>query len=194
LANQLNEVLCFFVKASSSEINQIIDLEGSSCSLNTSPKNYYYAFTGNTTTNQYQNTIIYHIASPNLTSDVSISAFNSLFSSNVLTAASLSIAQIQFSINFINTSYLLSSFDPLTAIQLASANEQPQFSFTVQNYQASSHKVSITNIQSTLPSTMYFILVSYKNITVNKISSKTNITIKPLVTPTNSQIASCVDG
>jgi hypothetical protein len=45
-----------------------------------------------------------------------------------------------------------------------------------------------------LPSTLYFILVSFKNITKNQISSKTNITIKPRITPTNSQIASCIDG
>lgn len=54
--------------------------------------------------------------------------------------------------------------------------------------------MQISNIQSTLPSTLYFILVSFKNITKNQISAKTNITIKPLITPNNSQIATCVDG
>lgn len=118
LANQLNNLLCFFVKASNSEINQIVDLEGSSCSLNTSPQNYYYQYNGNTT-NQFSSTIIYHIASQNLTSDASISAFNSLFSSNTLSLASVSLAQTSFSINFIGTSTLLTPFDPMTAIQLS---------------------------------------------------------------------------
>jgi hypothetical protein len=89
---------------------------------------------------------------------------------------------------------LLTSFEPMDAIQLSTASEQPQFSFTLQNYQAKTYQVQITSIQSSLPSTLYFILVSYKNITINQISSKTNITVKPLITPTNSQIASCLDG
>lgn len=131
LANQLNNLLCFFVKAANSEIDQIVSLEGSSCSLNTSPQNYYYSYTGNTTTNQYSNTIIYHIASQNLTSDASISAFNSLFSSNTLTAASRSLAQTYFSINFISSSTLLTQFDPMASIQLSSSTQQPQFSLTV---------------------------------------------------------------
>jgi len=117
-----------------------------------------------------------------------------LFTTNTLTAASLALGQTGFSINFISTSTLLSQFDPLTAIQLSTASQQPQFSLTVQSYTAKTYQVQITNIQSSLPSTLYFILVSYKNITKNQISSKTNITVKPLITPTNSQIASCLDG
>lgn len=194
LANQLNNLLCFFVKASNSEIDQIINLEGSSCSLNTSPQNYYYTYNGNTTTNQYSGTIIYHITNTNLTSDASISAFNSLFSSSTLTASSLSLAQTAFSINFVSTSTLLSSIQPMSTVQMTVGTAQPQFSFTLQSYQSKSYKAQITNIQSSLPSTLYFILVSYKNITKNQISSKTNITIKPLVTPSSSQIASCLDG
>lgn len=194
LANQLNNVLCFFVRASNSEISQIVDLEGYSCSLNTSPQNYYYTYNGNTTSNQYSSTIVYHITSPNLTSDASVSAFNSLFSGNTLTASSLSLAQTGFSINFISTSTLLSSFQPMGSVQLSLPSQQPQFSFSIQGYQSKSYQVQLTNIQSTLPSTLYFILVSYKNITKNQITAKTNITVKPLVTPTNSQIASCVDG
>lgn len=160
----------------------------------TSPQNYNYAYKGNTTSNQYQNTIIYHITSPNLTSDGSISAFNSLFSNNALTSTSLSTAQTQFSVNFISTSTLLTSFAPMTAIQASTANMQPQVSFSISGYQKGSYFVTLNGIQSTLPSTVYYILVSYKNVSINQITSKTNITIKPLRTPTSSQIASCVDG
>lgn len=117
-----------------------------------------------------------------------------MFSNNVLTAASLSVGQTQFSVNFLSSSIQLSDIGPLPTIQLSSSNSQPQFSFNVQSYQASASQVIISNIQSNLPSTLYFILVSYKNVTINQISSKTTITIKPLVTPTSSQIASCVDG
>ena len=82
----------------------------------------------------------------------------------------------------------------MTAIQASVANMQPQFSFSVSGYQKGSYYVTLNGIQSTLPSTVYYILVSYKNVSINQITSKTNITIKPLITPTSSQIASCVDG
>jgi len=42
--------------------------------------------------------------------------------------------------------------------------------------------------------TIYFILVTYKTITTNQITSTTNITIRPLVIPSEEQVASCVDG
>jgi len=35
--SQLNKVLCYFVKASDSKINQVVDLEGRSCSLSSAP-------------------------------------------------------------------------------------------------------------------------------------------------------------
>lgn len=82
----------------------------------------------------------------------------------------------------------------MSAIQATLPSQQPQFSFTLQSYTPKTYQVQITNIQSSLPSTLFFILVSYKNVTKNQISSKTNITVKPLITPTNSQIASCLDG
>lgn len=49
--NQLNKVLCFFVKASESKINQVVDLEGRSCSLSNSAQNYNYLYKGTTQTN-----------------------------------------------------------------------------------------------------------------------------------------------
>lgn len=110
LANQLNNVLCFFVKASESEITQIVNLEGSSCSLYTSPQNYFYTYNGNTTTNELSSTYIYHTSDRNLTSDASTTAFSALFDSNGITSASLSLAQTQFSINFISRSYFVGTF------------------------------------------------------------------------------------
>lgn len=194
LANDLNNVLCFFVRGSSSEINQIINSDGNSCALKTSAQNYYYNYKGNSTTNQFSSTIIYHLANPNLTSDASISAFNSLFTGSGLTSSSLTLAQSQFSITFFSSTQLLTSFSPMTAIEIGSSSFQPSYSFTLGSFDKTSGQVKITNIYSSLPSTLYFILVSYKNITTNQISSKTNITIKPLIDSTASQVASCVDG
>lgn len=193
LANQLNNLLCFFVKASDSEITQIVDLEGHSCSLNTSPNNYYYAFQGNTTTWESTKTTIYHTAHPNLTSDASITSFKNIFDANGITTASLSLAQTQFSINFIQKSTFSNNFEPMQAIS-ATAAYQPSITFTLRDYVKSSFKVQIAQLRSSQPATVYFILVSHKNITTNQITSTTTISIKPIITPTHDQVASCVDG
>lgn len=47
---QLNDVLCFFSKASNSKITQVVSLEGKSCSLDTAPTNYYFKYNGTTQT------------------------------------------------------------------------------------------------------------------------------------------------
>jgi len=70
----------------------------------------------------------------------------------------------------------------------------PQISLTVNNYIANTNKIYINSIQSNVAATIYFILVSYKNITTNKITSQTSISIRTLIQPTSNQIASCVDG
>jgi hypothetical protein len=186
-------VLCFFVKASSSEISQIVDLEGSSCSLNTSPQNYYYSYRGNTSTQEYTRTVIYHTANLNLTTDASVSAFASMFSTN-LTTTSLAIAQTDFSINFISKSTFLGNFQPTTAMTSATASFQPRPSFLLSSYLPSTHTVTLSGLATNVPATAYFILASYKNITTNQITSKTTITIKPLSAPSEDQIASCKDG
>ena len=88
----------------------------------------------------------------------------------------------------------MTTFDPMNGIQSLTSDFQPSISFAVHNYQAGSYKVSVTDLYSSIPGSVYFVLVSYKNITTNQISSTTTINIKPLVTPSADQIASCVDG
>jgi hypothetical protein len=109
--------------------------------LKTSAQNYYYNYKGNSTTNQFSSTIIYHLANPNLTSDASISAFNSMFSGNGLTSTSLSLAQSQFSITFFSTTQLLTSFSPMTAIEIASSSFQPSYSLTVGSFDKTTRRV-----------------------------------------------------
>ena len=133
------------------------------------------------------------MANKNLTSDASISAFAGLFDSNGLTTASQTTANTEFSVDFITSSTLLSSFTPISALQTASGFT-PTVSLTVDPYTYNSRVVTISSITVSLPSSLYMILVSYKNITTNQISKKTNITIKPVVTPSNEQVASCKDG
>jgi len=137
---------------------------------------------------------MYHTANVNLTTDASISAFNSLFDNNGITASSLSLAQTQFSINFVNVSTFIGNFQPMDAITASSASFQPQISLTINNYIPSSYQIVVSDIKSNIHSSVYFILVSYKNITTNQISSKTTISVKPLIVPTSDKIASCIDG
>lgn len=71
---------------------------------------------------------------------------------------------------------------------------QPNVQMTFQSYVFGSKNIIIHDISSSVPSVVYMVLVSYKNITKNQITKKTSITIKPVITPTSSQIASCKDG
>lgn len=134
------------------------------------------------------------MANPNLTTDGSISAFNALFDLNGITTTSKTLAQTQFSINYIASSFALTSFSPMTAIQSSSGLFQPSMNLNIQTYSKGAYKVYITGIQMSVPGTIYFLLVSYKNITTNQITSQTKISIKTLVTPSSDQIASCTDG
>ncbi len=71
---------------------------------------------------------------------------------------------------------------------------QPQITLIINEYRPNSYQIVVSDIKSNIHSSVYFILVSYKNISTNQISSKTTISIKPLITPTSDQIASCIDG
>lgn len=123
--NQLNNILCYFVKASNSQIDQIVSLEGKSCSLNTSATNYYYKFNGKVKTNELSSAIIYHVSDKNLTTDPASSAFSGMYDANGITTTSLATALSNFSIAYINTSYSMGSFNPIDNINLASDSFRP---------------------------------------------------------------------
>jgi hypothetical protein len=77
---------------------------------------------------------------------------------------------------------------------LAANSFKPTVTLIFQPYTPKSYVIQVTNIQTDLPSSIYFVLVSYKNISTNQITGKTIISIKPKVIPTTDQIASCLDG
>jgi len=128
--NQLNNILCYFVKTSGSEISQIVSLEGKSCSLNTSASNYYFAYPGQVKANELSSTIIYHVSNQNLTTDPSSSAFSSMYDASGITTTSLATALANFSINYINNSNSLGSFNPIDAITTSSSPFQPTLFFS----------------------------------------------------------------
>lgn len=130
MQNQLNTILCYFSKASNAKVNQIVSLEGKSCSLNSSATNYYYNFQGQTLSNELSSTIIYHIGDQNLTTDPSSSAFSSLFDAKGITTTAVSMALANFSINYIDKSYTQGSFNPIDGIKISSTQFKPELTFT----------------------------------------------------------------
>ena len=77
---------------------------------------------------------------------------------------------------------------------MSNATYQPTVTFLLNSYAIGSYMSKITGLTSNVPASIYFVLISYKTIATNQITSKTNITLKSLVTPTADQIASCTDG
>lgn len=82
----------------------------------------------------------------------------------------------------------------MTAINTGLSSFQPSVSFVVSDYLKGTYQATVSNLKTNVPATIYFILVSYKNITKNQITSTTTISIRTLVTPSQDQIASCTDG
>ena len=192
--NQLNNILCYFVKTSQSHITQIISLEGKSCSLNNSASNYYFNFPGQVNTNELSSTIIYHISDQNLTTDPSNSAFTAMYDASGLTNSSLAAALSDFSIAYINTSYSLGNFDPLDPITFANDNFKPVALFDIQSYQSGSSTITIKNVHLSKAGSVYFILTPYKKLIRDQIAGHTDIEIRPLIIPTVEQILNCLDG
>ena len=128
--NQLNTILCYFVKTSKAEINQIVSLEGKSCSLNTSASNYFYNYPGQLKTNELTSTIIYHISDQNLTTDPSSSAFSLMYDGNGITTNALATALSNFSISYINNSNSVGFFAPMDAIKTTNPTKKAPQAFT----------------------------------------------------------------
>lgn len=82
----------------------------------------------------------------------------------------------------------------MIAINAGLSSFQPSVSFVVGDYVKGTYSATVSNLKTSVPATIYFVLVSYKNITKNQIKSTTTISIRTLVTPSQDQIASCTDG
>jgi hypothetical protein len=191
--SQLNKVLCFFVKASESKINQVVDLEGRSCSLSNAPENYNYNYNGTTLSSELKQTTIYFVTNKNLTTDPSVALFNSIYDTNGITAASLSLALSSFAVNYIQSSRMIGSFNP-PQMTAGSSTYTPVFSSDKAYYDNITHSIVINNMQLSKPGTVYFILTFSRKITYNKITGHTDIDIRPPVKPSGTQMLNCLDG
>lgn len=181
--SQLNKVLCFFVKASESEIDQVVDLEGHSCSLSNGLENYNYAYSGSTISSEKTETVIYFITNRNLTTDPSVALFSSIYDSNGIKATSLSYALSAFAINYIDSSFKVSTFDPLDVITPTSAF-RPSFSHDDPTYNNKTQVITINNLYLSTPGAVYFILTFHKKIIFNGITGAADISIQSAVKPT----------
>lgn len=120
----------------------------------------------------------------NLTTDPSVDLFkNNYEANNSISAASLSLAQSSFSVDYIQSSVFLTTFDPMAAISASSSAYSPTFSFGSSSYQASTKEFTITDIALSEAGTVYFVLVFNKKITNNTITGHTDIEIRPAIVP-----------
>ena len=171
-----------------------MDLEGKSCSLNSAASNYNYNYRGSTHTLELYSTFLYHISDYNLTTDPSTSAFTSLYNSTAILQTSLDVALSNFSINFISSSTLSGSFEPLAAINIDSSSFMPVVSFTINSYVPQSYTQYLKNMKLSQTGAVYLILTSFKTIIKDQITGHTDINIRPIIIPTSKQILNCLDG
>lgn len=69
-------------------------------------------YKGTTISSELQQTYIYFVTNKNLTTDPSVALFSSIYNSNGITAASLSLALSSFAVNYIQSSFLRGNFNP----------------------------------------------------------------------------------
>lgn len=191
-SNELNNILCFFVKEVAAKITNVVDLSGSSCSLGNSPQNYYYTYPGHSFSYETTATTVYLISNPEVTTDSSVSAFASMFdpTNQTITSLSLSHALNDFFINYIGVGYFRGTFDPITAETMGSGFTLTAF-FDTPTF--SNGVITINNVRVNGIGSVYFILQLQKQIFYNNITGETNITIKLDNLPSTEQIFNCHD-
>ena len=188
-AQQLNNVLCYFTSATSTNQYYLADIEGNSCG-NRSVVNNFYKYPGTSFTTETSGTLIYLANNPFLTgTDPSPLAFTNLFgSSNALSISSLSTAQSQFSITYLSGTYLSSNNARLFA-STAIASSLTVF-FNTPTYDSTTKILTISSVQLIgSVGTVYFVLVLYKQI--SRSSGNTFVNIRVNVPPTAEQVLNC---
>jgi hypothetical protein len=130
-----------------------------------------------------------------MTIDNSVSSFNKLFNnvSKSLLNSSLAYALANFAVNFINTSYLLYSYNPTNIIN-KDGQYTPTLYFDLPFYDQNTNTFYINNLHLDKPGIIYMILTFSRKITYDKLTGNVNIDIRPAIKPTTTQILNCLDG
>ncbi|KAL4512787.1 hypothetical protein ABPG72_017472 [Tetrahymena utriculariae] len=110
--DDMNNILCFFVRNTQTSIKNIINSDGNSCSLQSVTQPYYFQFNGKTASYSNQLTNIYLIPDATLETDSSIATIAGMYDSATkqLLDAVRTNAKNNYNINEINQSYFLTTF------------------------------------------------------------------------------------
>ncbi|KAL4481634.1 hypothetical protein ABPG74_007723 [Tetrahymena malaccensis] len=110
--DDMNNILCFFVRNTQTSIKNIINSDGNSCSLQSITQPYYYQFKGKTGSYSNQMTNIYLIPDATLETDSSIASIAAMYDSATkqLLDAVRTNAKNNYNINEINQSQFLTTF------------------------------------------------------------------------------------
>lgn len=98
-----------------------------------------------------------------------------------------------FAINYIQSSYSRGSFNPPDILG-GSSTFTPKFTADKPIYDAGSGTIIISNAYLDKPGSVYMILTFSRKITYNDITGKTDIDIRPALTPSSSNLLNCLDG
>lgn len=120
----------------------------------------------------------------NLTTDPSMTKFSNIYNSSGITAASLSLALSSFAVNYIKSSWLVSSFSPPDIIS-GSSTYTPSFTYDKPAYDNTTNSIVLSNLMLDKAGAVYFVLTFSRKITYNKITGHTDINIRPAITPTS---------
>lgn len=112
-------------------------------------------------------TNIYLITNPYLTSDPSPTAFGNMYDvSGQISSASLSSALSGFAINYISGSTYIGSFNAISLTYTSNA-DSISISFDEAVYSQSAATITVPNVRLSDFGTAYFVLVLYKQVSLN---------------------------
>jgi len=154
--------------------------------------NTYYNYVGTSVTTEIQGTNIYLITNPNIIgTDPSPNAFTNLFSNTNggLSAVALASAQSLFTITYLTGSYS-TSFTDARQMTASSQASSLQIYYTTPSYNSTTQILTVNNVQIVGGvGTVYFVLVLYKQISMN--SNFTYVSIRMNEPPTAQQLMNC---
>lgn len=139
-------------------------------------------------------TNIYLFTNPTLSgTDAAPSAFTNLFSTaGNLTSAALSSAQSMFAITYMNANYITSYSARLMTSSSQSATLTAYF--TTPSYTSSNKVLTLNNVQLVGGvGSIYFVLVLYKQISVNLTTKASTVNVRMNKAPTTEQVLNCLN-
>ncbi|EAR93974.2 transmembrane protein, putative (macronuclear) [Tetrahymena thermophila SB210] len=197
--DDMNNILCFYVRNTQTSIKNIINSDGNSCSLQSVTQPYYFQFKGKTASYSNQMTNIYLIPDATLETDSSITTIAAMYdaATKQLLDDVRTNAKQNYNINEINQSQFLTTFSYDDAI-----NKQSNFimpSITNMQFKPVSYQFNTTiEIQDVILSNdgqVYFIAERVaKELFDNQKGKYYDAPITSMNDPTPENIINCQNG